>query len=285
MSFFEKQDENGYGPADRRTKEGEAMHGTAVGQPGDRKIRVLVVDDDRRMVKTISDILKVKGYEALEAYAGEEVVEKVVSGKPDCVLMDIRMPGINGVEALRMIGDAAPKLPVILMSAYATVDQIADAKRQGAFAVLSKPVDIAVVLSFLSLLKKEESILVVDGDPNFCSTLRDVLEAREYRVETEMDPDRVMDRMEREYKLAVVLDLKLGDSNGIQVLKKIRATYPSKPVILVTVYGAEMAASIEKGLQIGAYACLYKPLETEALINHIEEISREKRKSMLGGVS
>ena len=59
------------------------------------------MDDDRRMVKTICDVLKVKGYEAIEAYSGEEALKKVKADIPDCILMDIKMPGINGVEALQ----------------------------------------------------------------------------------------------------------------------------------------------------------------------------------------
>jgi len=80
----------------------------------------------------------------------------------------------------------------------------------------------------------------------------------------------------------VVLDLKLGNANGLDVLRDIRRRYPSKPVVLVTGYREEMADSIEKGLQIGAYTCLYKPLETEELIGIIEEISRKKLRSFLG---
>lgn len=245
-------------------------------------IKVLVVDDDRRMVKTICDILKVKGYEALQAYTGEDAVGKVKSEIPDCVLMDIKMPGINGVEALKMIKDISPNLPVLLMSAYATEELIKEGKQQGAYTVLTKPIDIQMVLLFLSLLRKEESILVVDDDPAFCKTLKDILHSRGYRVETEADPEKVLGHMEQNYKLVVILDLKLGNTNGLDVLKAIRAKYPSKPVILATGYREEMADSIRKGLEIGAYTCLYKPFEMEELFRFIKEISHKKIKAIFG---
>jgi two-component system, NtrC family, response regulator HydG len=246
------------------------------------KLKVLVVDDDRRMVRTIRDILKVKGYASVEAYSGEEAVEKAKEKIPDCVLMDLKMPGINGVEALRLINAASPDLPVVLMSAYTTPEQAAEAKRHGAYTVLAKPIDIQILLSFLSLLRKEESILVVDDDPAFCRTIEDILQEKGYRVETEMDAANVLGHMEHNYKLTVVLDLKLGNMDGVEVLKEIRAKYPSKPVILVTGYGGEMAASIRKGEENGAYACLYKPLEIEKLVGIIEEISRRKMQTLLG---
>jgi DNA-binding NtrC family response regulator len=246
------------------------------------EVVVLVVDDDRRMVKTLCDILKVKGYVAESANTGEEALMKIRSKQPDCVLMDIRMPGISGVEAMEVIRTEAPDLPVIVMSAYPTDEQTREAKRLGAYSVLTKPVDLELVLSFLSLLRKEESILIVDDDMFFCRTLKDILEARGYRVESEIDPGKVMHRMEKNYKLAVILDLKLGDSHGIDVLKDIRARYPTKPVVLVTGYGKDMSDSIEKGYEIGAYTCLYKPFETDALIGIVEEISRKKLRSFLG---
>lgn len=247
-----------------------------------RKTKVLVVDDDRRMSKTIYDILKISGYEVVEANSGEEAVGKMQADMPDCIIMDMKMEGINGIETMKIIKETAPHLPVILMSAYANDEQTLEAKQRGAWAVLDKPIDIQAILSFLSLLRKEKSILIVDDDPQFCRTLQDILQSRGYKVETEINPENVLNDMEREYKLVVLLDLKLGNKDGTDVLRVIRAKYPTKPVILVTGYGDEMAESINKGFQIGAHACLYKPFEIEALVEYINEIDRKKLQAVLG---
>lgn len=121
------------------------------------KPKILVVDDDQRMVKTICDILRVKGYEALPAYSGEEAVQIVHGERCDCVLMDIKMPGIDGIEALKMIKGIAPDTPVVLMSGYATGERAEEAKREGAHAVLAKPIDIQATLLFISQLKENLS--------------------------------------------------------------------------------------------------------------------------------
>lgn len=246
-------------------------------------MRILVVDDDKRMARTTCDVLRIKGYDAAAVHSGEEAVQRAKNDSWDCVVMDIKMPGISGVEALKQIKTVHPKLPVVLVSAYASEQTVAEAKQHGAYAVVSKPFDLQNLLSFLSLLSKEESILVVDDDPNFCKTLSDILTMRGYRVETESKPDRVLGRLEQAYKLVVLLDLKLGNANGVDVLKQIRDKYPTKPVLLVTGYREEMGASIQKGQKIGAYACLYKPLETDKLIGFIEDISRSKRGAVLHG--
>jgi DNA-binding NtrC family response regulator len=244
-------------------------------------MKILVVDDDRRIVKTTCDILKIKGHEPIAVYTGEEGVEQVRIERPDCVLMDLKMPGINGVEAMKRMQEIEPDLPIILVSAYATDELLAEAKRAGAYAVLSKPLNFPMILAFLSLLRKEESILVVDDDPNFCKTLKDLLTLRGFRVETESEPRNVMARLDKDYKLAIVLDLKLGAINGTEILKEVRAKYPTKPVVLVTGYRQEMGDSIEKGRRIGAYTCLYKPFEMDDLFKLIEEIRVKKLQNLL----
>ena len=228
-------------------------------------MKILVVDDDRRIVKTTCDILRIKGHEPVAAYSGEEGVVQVGNDRPDCVLMDIKMPGISGVEAMKRMQEIAPGLPIVLVSAYATEELMEEAKRSGAYAVLSKPLNFPIILAFLSLLRKEESILVVDDDPNFCKTLKDLLTLRGFRVQTESEPRNVLAHLEKDYNLAIVLDLKLGAVDGTEVLKEVRAKYPTKPVVLVTGYRNEMGDSIERGRSIGAYTCLYKPFEMDDL--------------------
>ena len=129
----------------------------------EEKVKVLVVDDDRRMVRTICDILKIKGFQVLAAYSGEEAVEQVKAMAPDCVMMDIKMPGIDGVEAFRMIKELIPDLQVVLMSAYAGEERMIEARRLGASAILAKPINFQPLLSYLSLFKKEEFILQADN--------------------------------------------------------------------------------------------------------------------------
>jgi DNA-binding NtrC family response regulator len=245
-------------------------------------MKILVVDDDQRIVKTTCDILRLKGHEPIAAYSGEEGVDQVRAALPDCVLMDIKMPGINGVEALKRMRQIAPALPVVLVSAYATDDLLEEAKRAGAYVILSKPLNFPIILAFLSLLHKEESILVVDDDPDFCKTLKDILTRRGFQVETESRPQSVLGRLQDNYKLAVVLlDLKLGEVNGVDLLKDIHDKYPGKPVVLMTGYRKEMADSIEQARKMGVYTCLYKPFELDDLFLLIEKIRIQKLQNSL----
>lgn len=245
-------------------------------------MKILVVDDDRGIVETTCDILQLRGHEVTTAFNGEDAVEKVKSEAPDCVLMDIKMPGINGVEALKQMKEISPALPVVLISAYATDVLKDEARLRGANAVLNKPLDFHVILAFLSLLGKDGAILIVDDDPNFLNTLNDVLNQRGFHVKTEIKAGNVLGDMEAEDYLVVLLDLKLGSVDGVDVLNQIKERHPSKPVIMVTGYKQEKRTSIEKGFELGAYACFYKPFDMNALLNMVDEIRLKKLKTVLG---
>jgi len=120
--------------------------------------KVLVVDDDSRMAGVLCDILKIRGYETEIACTGEEAVEKAQTARPCCVLMDVRMPKLDGIGALKVIRSSMPNLPVLLMSAFMTDEQTKEAAKSGVFAVLRKPLDMREVFSLLARLAEENRL-------------------------------------------------------------------------------------------------------------------------------
>ena len=248
------------------------------------KPRILVVDDEQMIAKTVADILRVKGYESETAFSGSEAIEKVGVRSFDVVFMDIKMPNVNGVKAFAKIKSIAPDLPVVMMTAYSDDKLVAQAREQGVLSILIKPLDFTVILSFLSALEKERVVLIIDDDRRFCKTLSDVLQKRTFTVCYETDPSKAMECIKTEEDAGVVLlDMKLDGIGGLGVLRKIRQKYPFLPVILITGYVDEMDASLKKGLEeLNAFAYLYKPLEMEKLFTLLEELNRKKLRDALG---
>jgi CheY-like chemotaxis protein len=115
--------------------------------------RVLVVDDDRQMVKTIRAILDHRGWQSTGAYSGEEAIAEAQGGPPfSAVLMDVRMPGMNGVEACRAMHVAHPDMPVFLMTAYAAQEILDQARRAGVTAIMPKPIAWPKLMAHLESL-------------------------------------------------------------------------------------------------------------------------------------
>ncbi len=110
---------------------------------------VLVVDDEALTLRTISRGLTTEGFEVFTAGSGEEALKIFEEEKPDLVLLDIVLPGIDGVEVLRQIKAAAPASIVVMMSAYHMVDRAVEAMKLGAFDYLIKPFHLTDLSSTL----------------------------------------------------------------------------------------------------------------------------------------
>jgi DNA-binding response OmpR family regulator len=246
----------------------------------DQKIRILIVDDDRHMANTLADILTVSGYEAMQAFSGPDALEKVRTLAFDCVLADIKMPDMNGVELHRQLRLVQPGLPVVLMTAYAADILIRQGLDEGVVGVFDKPLDIKQLLGFFTSLAKNRMIVIVDDDAAFCRTLEDILHQRGFKVAQFTDPHVEVDSIISDAQV-ILLDLKFNGINGLDVLKEIRARNPTLPVLMVTGHRQEMAAVIQGALDINAYACLYKPLEIPQLLEMLAEIQLKHLRGLL----
>ncbi|MBN1573897.1 MAG: response regulator [Deltaproteobacteria bacterium] len=245
------------------------------------KLNVLIVDDDRRMVKTLTDILKVKGFDADSAYSGLEAVEKARNTRFDCILTDIKMPGMSGVELFKAIKNFQPEIPMVMMTAYSTDRLVEEGLEEGAIAALVKPLDLDNLLGFFSALRKKQSIVIIDDDPKFCKTLGDILRKKGFTVRKFTDPASFIEESKIEGQV-VLLDMKLKGVTGLDVLREIKTKFPDIPVILVTGYREEMLESIESGLKMSAFAYLYKPFEIDDLLNVLNEVRRSGLAAVLG---
>jgi CheY-like chemotaxis protein len=104
------------------------------------------------MVDTLCDILELHGWEAVRAHDGEEAVRVAARERVPVVLMDIRMPRMNGVDAMIEIKRRAPSVEVLLVTANAAEELMQRAERHGVARILRKPVDVPVLLSLLERL-------------------------------------------------------------------------------------------------------------------------------------
>ena len=106
------------------------------------KSRILVVDDEESHRIMLRAVLKEEGYEVSEATDGTEAVKAVEQEPFDLILLDIRMTTMDGIEALTEIRKISPLVPVLIMTAYASVKTAVEALKAGAFEYLTKPLDI-----------------------------------------------------------------------------------------------------------------------------------------------
>jgi CheY-like chemotaxis protein len=104
--------------------------------------KILLVDDEREFVHTLSERLQTRNLDAAVVYDGEEALSFVASDEPEVMVLDLKMPGIDGIEVLRRVKRDHPVVEVIILTGHGSRKEEAEAKRLGAFAYLRKPVDI-----------------------------------------------------------------------------------------------------------------------------------------------
>ncbi len=108
---------------------------------------ILIVDDDAQLRQSFERLLTAEGHVVHTASCGEDGLDFVRRSAPDLVIMDVRMPGIDGLEAFRQMHALLPHMPVIVMTAYGTTDTAIEATKRGAFDFVLKPFDIPEILA------------------------------------------------------------------------------------------------------------------------------------------
>lgn len=103
------------------------------------KIRVLVVDDEEQFVETLAERLTLRDYDVTTSLSGEDGIEKVKGYNFDVVILDVLMPGVDGIEALREIKKIKPLTEVIMLTGHATVETGIEGMKLGAYDYLIKP--------------------------------------------------------------------------------------------------------------------------------------------------
>ncbi|MBL7175425.1 MAG: sigma-54-dependent Fis family transcriptional regulator [Desulfobacteraceae bacterium] len=111
--------------------------------------KILIIDDDDQLRKSFEKLLIDEGYYVESAPSGEMGLKKLEPMVPDVVILDMRLPGMNGLETFQAIHEIKPKLPVIMMTAYGTTETAIQATKMGAFDYILKPFDIPDMLKFI----------------------------------------------------------------------------------------------------------------------------------------
>ena len=107
-----------------------------------KDFKVLLVDDEQEFIETLSERLKMRDLDTKMALDGEEALEAVQDEEPDVMLLDLKMPGMDGMEVLRKGKKAYPHVQVVMLTGHGTDKDEEQAHRLGAYAYLQKPVDL-----------------------------------------------------------------------------------------------------------------------------------------------
>jgi DNA-binding NtrC family response regulator len=238
----------------------------------------LIVDDDDDIRANFSDILKDLGYRTTTAESAELALDLVRKDDFDAVLLDFKLPGMDGVSLYREIKRLRPSIPAIMITALAGSDGAQQAFNAGTWDVLRKPVHIPEMLDKLEQATKAPLVLVVDDDEAFCQSLWQILNERRFRVAlAHSEADGIAKATASNYKVAIV-DLRLGQGDGRNVIKRISQSVPDAHTVLVSGNREHVTEALDQlghPDQPAIDSVCNKPIDIEHLLDLIQKAANK----------
>ncbi len=230
--------------------------------------RVLIVDDDRDHAESLADVIEMRGHTIQLAYSGEEAIEYFRAVVFDFVLLDVKLPGINGVDTFLEFKKIWPTAQVMMMTGFSVEQLVARAIEGGALGVLDKPFAATEVLELLSNVKQRGRVLVVDDDPDFVDTIVPILEAAGYAVNIAGTGGEALEMMTQGSVDCLLLDLRLPVLSGAELYARLVDAGRTVPTVLVT--GGRDDAEEDARLRSQTCGMLFKPFDPNALLAVME---------------
>ena len=240
------------------------------------KTNILVVDDLRSIRLTLGGILEDNGYQVVTVEDGYQAIEAAGKTHFDAVFMDIKMPGINGVQTFREVKKIDPEATVIMMTAYSVEDLVKEALDEGAYAIVYKPFDIDRIIAIIEKsLRKKILILVVDDQFSDRETLKQILEDKGYRVATARDGAEAIEMVKSRHYDIIFLEVRLPDMDGVETFEQVKKIDSRATVIMMTGYTEDNL--VKRAISAGAYTCIHKPFDIEKVIALVENLAKERK--------
>ena len=235
--------------------------------------KIMVVDDDPGLRLTLEGILEDEGFDVVGAEDGYQAIELAKQSHFDLIFMDIKMPGINEVDAYKEVKRVSQSSMVIMITGFAVEELIREALEEGAYAVVYKPYEVGQIIDIVNNVLRTTMVLLVDDKATDREILRAILEDNGYQVVEACDgPEAIAMAGERHYDL-ILMDIKMPGMDGFTALEKIRQFDPQVKALFIS--GYTMEEPVIESLQQGAFAALSKPVDPDEMLRLIRSVTEQ----------
>jgi DNA-binding NtrC family response regulator len=238
---------------------------------------ILVVDDDVDTCRNLSDILTDLGYRVDTANDGTSALKKVQQKPYDVALLDLKMPGMDGLTLYREIKKLRSGTVAIVVTAYASHKVAEEAITAGAWQIVPKPIDFPKLLGLVDQALEQPLIMVVDDDADLCANLWDLLREKGFRVCVAHDEAGAAEHLKDLRFHVVLIDMKLPKGDGTNVLRRVHKASPQARTVLITGYRSETEQLVQKALAEGADTVCYKPFDVPRLLETVQQLAEEHK--------
>ena len=238
------------------------------------QMKILIVDDNEDYAESMADLLESRGYASSIANSGLQALDLIKENDFDLTFMDVKMPGMNGVETFKAILEIKPKAKVVMMTAYSVETLLEEARLSGVKGVLHKPLNMDEVFQLMENLQNR-IILLVDDDPDFTGNVAEILEAQGYKVEAALTGDDAIRRIIDNGISMMLIDLRLPELDGLEVIRRLDELGQNVPTVILTGYLKEEEERLEHFSSPLISGVLTKPVKPDDLLSLVKQINLE----------
>ena len=276
------------------------------------KSKILVVDDEPLNVKLLTAMIPSEQYEIASAFNGDEALKIVRDFRPDLILLDIMMPGLNGYDLTRILksNTESRDIPIVLITAFSGSEYEIKGLEAGADEFLNKPVNKTELLtrakSLIRLRQYKEqiksrtcsinsvtshkdenncldnaelnlpTILIVEDNKIDAKLLQRYLHGEPYQIKFASDGEKAISRSQQERIDVILLDLLLPCKSGFEVCSTLKEMENTQNIQIVAITGLSDLESKLKGIELGVDDYLIKPVNMHILRTRVKSLVKKK---------
>lgn len=262
-------------------------------QKRDNQINLLLVDDELEFLDATATALGRRGFTVFQANDGKSALMAIEKHSIDVIVLDVKMPGIDGVDLFRQIKRILPEVPILLLTGHGSIKQAFETSKEGIFEYLTKPCDIEQLAETVkrasekakqteSLSLEEETgevrLLFVDDEQELLETLSNAISRRGINVTCASSGEQALRLLEKQLFDVALVDVKMPGMDGVNLIRHIRRIQPLIEIIILT--GHPSVGSAFESIEEGVFEFLMKPQKPEAVVAKIHNAySLKKQKN------
>jgi DNA-binding response OmpR family regulator len=240
---------------------------------------ILIIDAQPNVSAILQHTLSAYGHEIMTARTGEEGLKSARSRKPAVILMDLKLPGMTGLETLAKLRAGFPQVPVVIVAKDVSVDEENRARELGVAHVLRKSLKLDIIMDAVNHTlqiagrpsptispPKEatpSTVLLVDDEVEIRELVGEFLQRRGYKIKTAASGDEGLASIRNKPPDLVLLDVYMPGMNGVEMLRQVSRSHPKVGVIMLT--ASQDEPLLKSALDLGAFDVLSKPVDLKQL--------------------
>ncbi|RJP26376.1 MAG: response regulator [Candidatus Omnitrophota bacterium] len=257
-------------------------------------IHLLLVDDEEEFLQAASRALERRNFVVSAAPNGITALEMIKTESFDVVVLDVKMPDIDGIEVFEQIRNSYPELPVIILTGHPSIADAFTTSKNGIADYLSKPVDMdqlaQKVRQVFTEAKKNAAgndamngstdaagpirVLIVDDETELLDSLQKIFTRRKMITFTANSGAAALELLKDKLVDVMILDVKMPEMDGLEVLRRVKEKYPSIQIILLSGHPSVEAAV--KGVKLGANEYMKKPPDIRELVRTVAHLYQQR---------